>query len=123
MGWHRLCDRVRCKEDTGIRNAPIGDALNSCSLLATIGALLAVVTFVDVVLWPHHNVALLYALPVIFATVIRSIPVVLAVAALAGALVLVDAAVARSSVNVWALLLLTVIVSAYLLNCSRRPCR
>lgn len=68
-------------------------------------AFLVGAAYIDVFVWPDHNVGLIEAIPVIFATSYFSPKGVLAVAILA-----------RSAFNIWAGLIILAIVYGYFLN-------
>ena len=79
-------------------------------------AFLVGAAYIDVFVWPDHNVGLIEAIPVIFATSYFSPKGVLAVAILAIIILTVDAILARSAFNIWAGLIILAIVYGYFLN-------
>lgn len=76
----------------------------------------AAATYVDVYLWPNHNLGLLEVLPVLIATISLPPKEVYVVAGLAIVLLVIDAMLAQVALNYWALLLIAIVVWGYTLR-------
>ena len=93
---------------------------NHLLAIIVIVLLLVAAMYVDVYLWPNHNLGLLEVLPVLIAATSLRPKEVYVVAGFAVALLVVDAILAQVALNYWALLLIAIAVYGYTLRLRRR---
>lgn len=86
------------------------------TMLVIILIMLVAITYVDIFIWPNHNVALLYAVPVIFASGFESPRMTVLVTAVSAFLVVFDAFAGGTHLNVLALVLLAVLLYGYFMS-------